>query len=324
MVTARVQECIDGRVPDYEVEHRMVHKDGTARWFLSRGTLMRRPNGSPHRMVGTKVDITARKVAEDAIRENQAILRATNQELQNLAGRLIASQEVERGRIARELHDDISQQVAGLSLALSGLKRRLAAHGRSDLDADLSALQQRTIVLAEEIRHVSHDLHPSVLQHAGLVAALTAHCAELQHGPTLTVALTTNGDFDATNRDVALCLYRVAQEALRNVVSHSGARRADVDLRRQGNLAELTVTDDGVGFDISHARTTLKGLGLVSITERVRLAGGAVSIVTELNKGTRIRVQVPAGECAPGAAAVDPTTIAISDLASTARASLSL
>ena len=323
IVTARVQECIDGRVPDYEVEHRMVHKDGSARWFLSRGTLMRRANGSPHRMVGTKVDITARKVAEDAIRENQAILQATNQELQNLAGRLIASQEVERGRIARDLHDDISQQVAGLSIALSGLKRRLAVPGAADLEAQVSAIQQRTIALAEEIRHVSHELHPSVLQHAGLVAALTAHCAELEHGQ-LIVAFTADGDFDATSRDVALCLYRVAQEALRNVVSHSGARRADIGLRRHGNLAELTITDDGVGFDINQVRTSLKGLGLISINERVRLAGGAVSIVTELKKGTRVRVQVPACECAPGSAPVDPTTVAISDLAPTSRTSLSL
>ena len=127
MVTARAQACIDGRIDEYEVEHRMIHKDGSVRWFLSRGSLLRRADGTPHRMVGTKVDITERKRAEEAIREQEAVLRVSDQEIQNLVGRLIAAQEVERSRIARDLHDDTSQQLAGLAIALSGLKRQVGA-----------------------------------------------------------------------------------------------------------------------------------------------------------------------------------------------------
>ena len=292
-VTARIQRCIEGPDDDYQVEHRMLHRDGTSRWFLSRGTVLRRPDRSAHRMVGTKVDITERKRAEEAIEEHRAILEAANQKLQDLAGRLIAAQEIERGRIARDLHDDISQQVAGLSIALSGLKRRLAdVPPAAALDHDVSALQQRTMALADDIRHVSHELHPSVLQHAGLVPTLAAHCAELQKREELTVAFTADGDFNGTSGDTALCLYRVAQEALRNVVTHAGARHADIALRREGGVAELTITDDGTGFDINQARASFNGLGLVSIHERVRLAGGAVSIVTELNKGTQVRVRL--------------------------------
>ena len=93
---------------------------------------------------------------------------------------------------------------------------------------------------------------------------------------------------------MALCFYRIAQEALRNVVAHADARRADVRLRRPDDSAELTIADDGKGFDVVRAREERKGLGLVSINERVRLAGGTVSIATEVNKGTRVRVQIPA------------------------------
>ena len=129
-------------------------------------------------MVGTKVDITERKRAEEAMRENEAVLQASHREIQDLAGRLIAAQEVERARIARDLHDDLSQQLAGLSIALSGVKRRVAAlPAAGNLPGEVSSLQQRTLALAENIRHLSHDLHPSVLEHAGLVAALAAHCA---------------------------------------------------------------------------------------------------------------------------------------------------
>jgi two-component system sensor histidine kinase UhpB len=246
-------------------------------------------------MVGTKVDITQRKGASEAIRENEAVLQATNRELQHLAGRLIASQEVERARIARNLHDDLSQQLAGLSIALSGLKRRLAPlPGADALYVDLSSLQERTIGLAEDIRHLSHDLHPSAIEHAGLVAALSAHCADLQRRQIVAVTFSTEGDFTGTSADAALCLFRVAQEGLRNVITHAGARHAEVRLRRSGDLAELTISDDGRGFDIGRTGRSPKGLGLVSIKERVRLAGGTVTLVTEVNKGTRVRVEIPA------------------------------
>ena len=113
----------------------MLHKDGSVRWMLSRGSALRRADGSLRRLVGTKVDITERKQAEDAIRESQAVLAASHRQIQDLAGRLIASQEVERARIARDLHDDLSQQIAGLSIALSALKRRVAGMPRGGRSA---------------------------------------------------------------------------------------------------------------------------------------------------------------------------------------------
>jgi len=291
---AAVQACMDGHTDIYQVEHRMLHKNGSVRWMLSRGSAIRAADGRLRRLVGTKVDITERKMAEESIRENQAVLRSSHQQIQDLAGLLIASQEVERARIARELHDDLSQQTAGLSIALSALKRRLGAQPEaSDLSGDISLLQERALGLAEHIRNLSHDLHPSVLQHAGLVAALAAHCSDIQRQYPLIVTFSAGEDVEVTP-ELALCLYRVTQEALRNIVTHSGAGHAEVRLFRLNGHVELTIEDDGRGFDTAKAARGSRGLGLVSINERVRLAGGTVSIVTELKKGTRVRVQIPA------------------------------
>jgi PAS domain S-box-containing protein len=291
--TAAVKACMDGATDIYQVEHRMLHKNGSVRWMLSRGSAHRAANARLRRLVGTNVDITDRKIAEQAIRESEVIVRASHDEIEDLAGRLIASQEVERARISRDLHDDFSQQIAGLSIALSALKRRSQTAGAGELSGEVSALQQRTRALAENIRNMSHDLHPSALQHSGLVSTLRGHCADVERHYMVTVAFSTEGDIE-TAADVALCLYRVTQEALRNVVTHSGARHAEVRLARVNSHIELTIADDGGGFDIATVSQRRRGLGLVSIRERVRLAGGSVSFVTEARKGTRVRVQVPA------------------------------
>ena len=294
VASAGVKNCVDGITDTYEIEHRMLHKDGSVKWMLSRGTALRSANKSLRRLVGTKVDITERKLAEEGIREHQAILEASHREIQDLAGRLIRSQDLERARIARDLHDDLSQQIAGLSIELSSVKRQVSAlAGAGALPDEVGALQQRTMGLAQNIRHLSHDLHPSVLQHAGLVAALAAHCAQIERHQPMIVSFAADGDFASITPAAALCLYRVAQEALRNVVTHAKAPHAEARLVRTGDVAELVVADDGRGFEIAEGLRS-SGLGLVSINERVRLAGGTVSIVTELNKGTRMCVRIPA------------------------------
>ena len=145
-----------------------------------------------------------------------------------------------------------------------------------------------------------------MLRHAGLVAALATYCAELQRSHGLPVTCSAEGDFASVSPEAALCLYRIAQEALRNVIAHAGAVGADVRLIRNGDQAELTITDDGKGFDFARSLEGGRGLGLVSITERARIAGGTVKIVTELKKGTRVCVQIPAnafGSSEPGSGA---------------------
>jgi PAS domain S-box-containing protein len=292
-VMAQAQPCMEGRADEYEVEHRMIHKDGSVRWFLARGSMVRGPDDIPYRMAGTDTDITERKRADEIRRENNRALEASHREIQHLAGRLIAAQEAERTRIARDLHDDVSQQLAGLSITLSSLVKRTARNPvDEDIERALASLQQRTIAVAENIRHLSHDLHPGVLQHAGLIAALTAHCAEYR-GQAVEVTLHADDAFDSIAPESALCLFRVVQEALRNVFTHASARHAAVRLVRAPDHAELTVADDGRGFDPRLARRGGSGLGLLSVNERVRQAGGTINIVTQANQGTTIQVRIP-------------------------------
>jgi PAS domain S-box-containing protein len=302
---ARVKACIEGKTDVYDIEHRMLHKDGTSKWFLSRGSAVRGMDGTLQRLVGTKVDITERKGAEMAIRENEAALHASNLEIQQLAGSLITAQDAERARIARDLHDDVSQQLAALSIALSGLKRRLGTlSDDKEVQIGVASIQQRTVALAESVRGLSHDLHPDVLKHVGLTAALVAHCADLSGSQPIEVSFTAEGDCESIDSDSALCLYRIAQEALQNVLRHSGARHAQVRLLRADDSAELTIADDGRGFDVAKTWTSRKGLGFVSINERARLAGGSLSVVTELDKGTQVRVRLPTSPGAKPAAGV--------------------
>jgi signal transduction histidine kinase len=234
-------------------------------------------------------------------RRIEAALQTSHREIQALAGRLIEAQDAERARVARDLHDDVSQQLAGLSIAVSGLKRRVAElPGSQDVQRDLGALQQRALTLTENVRNLSHDLHPSVLRHIGLVPALTDYCAELSRSHSVVMTCRAEGDFEGLAPDAALCLYRIAQEALRNVVAHAGASVADVQLCQIGQSVELTISDNGKGFDLAAVHKSGEGLGLVSITERVKLAGGTISIVSELKKGTRLRAQIPVNASALG------------------------
>lgn len=279
----------------FSVEYRLRRADGAWRWLLDSGVPKFSPEGVFEGYIGSCTDITEQKEGEERIRESRAELEASHREVKQLAGRLIEAQDGERARIARDLHDDVSQQLAGLSIALSNMKRRVdELHLGDELQADLRALHQRATMLAQNVRNLSHDLHPTVLRHGGLVATLTSHCAELQrvHGTLLTCS--AEGDFDSLPPEIALCLYRIAQEALRNVIAHSGADRAAVRLARAGALAEITITDDGRGFDVESSLERGKGLGLVSIIERVRLARGVVDVAAKSGKGTRVCVQIPA------------------------------
>ncbi len=205
---------------------------------------------------------------------------------------MIDAQEAERTRIARDLHDDLSQQLAGVGIMLSALKRNLGKpHSAEDVDRAFATLQARTATAAETVRQLSHELHPSVLEHAGLVATLKRHCADLaqQHG--VEVAFHAGDDLDSLRPDVALCLFRVVQEALTNAVRHANPRRIDVQLATAGDGVELSVVDNGIGF-VTHERAG-SGLGLRSIDERVRLVHGRVQVQSRLAEGTRLLVRIP-------------------------------
>lgn len=185
-----------------------------------------------------------------------------------MSGQLISAQEDERKRIARELHDDLNQQVADLGISLSNIKRSVPPTLSNVCDELLSA-QNRLVTLSDGIRHISHELHPGMLEFFGLVAALKSHCEEFSIVTSIPVEFTTDCK-ETVVSDVALCVYRVAQESLPNAAKHSRATKVEVRLTQSENMLQLRVADNGIGFDIDDSLTN-GGLGLRSMEERVRL-----------------------------------------------------
>ncbi|HWC05479.1 MAG TPA: histidine kinase, partial [Methylomirabilota bacterium] len=224
-------------------------------------------------------------------RRAQARLAESVEQIQTLAGRLITAQEEERRRIARELHDGVNQKLSALSIALATLGRSAPSRA-ADLTGALARLQERAAGLVEEIRQLSHELHPGVLQHVGLVAALQGYCEEFEGEHGLAVTFRADEDLGVVPIDRALCLYRATQEALGNVAKHAKARHVRVSVVRGHNDVTLTVADDGCGFDLAEARGR-GGLGLISLDERARLVGGQVTIRSGLQGGTEVQILVP-------------------------------
>lgn len=232
--------------------------------------------------------------------EQAALRRSLDQkdqkgQIEDLTRRLISAQEAERSHLARELHDDIGQQLASLSIALSGVKRRREILENPDLHAALVSLQQRTDALTDAIRRLSHHLHPSVLDHASLSDALRAHCREFSREHKIAVTVEVSPDLLSVDAVSALTAYRVAQEALYNVSRHANARTVRVALRVTDKGLTLSIADDGTGFDYREVQRRGTGLGLRSIEERVRLARGRFTIDSAFGVGTTLWVHLPIG-----------------------------
>jgi two-component system sensor histidine kinase UhpB len=158
----------------------------------------------------------------------------------------------------------------------------------------IKTIQRETEQISDEIRRLSHDLHPATLRLLGLVSALKAHCREVEKRNGVEVRFTADGDVGQLEQDLVLCLFRIGQEALRNGIVHGRAARFTVSLARSDDHVELTVTDDGCGFNVETVRRTGRGLGLVSMEERARLFGGDVEIVSQPQRGTTIRFRARA------------------------------
>jgi signal transduction histidine kinase len=218
-------------------------------------------------------------------------------EISRLAGRLLHAQEDERRRIARELHDDFSQQLALLSVEMELLQGALPGTGRPE-ERRLEEMTARIKELSSEVHRMAHELHPAKLDQLGLVAAARAFCRSLSEQQELEVAFRQTGFPRSLPADVSLCCYRVIQEALQNVLRHSDARRADVELRAEPERVCLTVTDSGKGFDLAETRRK-GGLGLSSMEERVRHAGGRLTIRSNPEQGTRVEVRLPISPADP-------------------------
>jgi signal transduction histidine kinase len=210
--------------------------------------------------------------------------RRTAEALRNTSGNLIESQEQERRRISRELHDDLGQELALAKVKLDRLiedSHRSAQPGLTDLSNQLSSISARA-------REILHGLYPSQLEYVGLSAAVKRLCDEIGRGKRLRIRLAVSR-LPPLPPSISLCLYRIVQEALHNVMKHSFANNVEVRLAADDERVLLRIADDGVGFDLSHKT---EGLGLPSMRERVRSVGGTIEIASSPKSGTQIEVQV--------------------------------
>lgn len=259
---------------NYELEYRMVGRDNRVVWLHNLVTVIRE-NGSPKTMRGFSIDITNSKQSEYTLR--------------SLSGRLINAQEEERRRVARELHDDLNQRMALLSIELEQLARITKPF---DLGRSLKSVQNQAREISADIHRLSYQLHPSKLDHLGLAAAVGSLCRELSEKGDLEVELQQSSLPAKLPSDVTLCVFRIAQEALRNCAKHSGARTARVTLGNSGEEIRLSVSDDGCGFDME-SEAMKRGLGFTSMRERLRIVGGAMEVQSRPGHGTVIEVSVP-------------------------------
>jgi PAS domain S-box-containing protein len=286
LTRAAARDCLSGRVPKFDVEHRVLRKDGSILWFRTCGTATTSKDGAPQRMIGTFTDVTDRRRAEESLRASEATLRASYQEIQDLAGRLIVGQEVERKRLARELHDDLSQKLALLSIEVDLMRQSVG-----DYVPAAHVISERVANIASDVHSISHRLHPFKLEALGLVEAIRALCADVSKQYGLSVEFVTEDVPERLAPDLSLCLFRIAQEGLHNVVKHSGATGAWLHLSATATELSLQIADCGNGFvPAEHART---GLGLISMRERINFVGGRLAIRSLPGFGTRIGVRVP-------------------------------
>lgn len=259
----------------YVTLYRQQLRRGKACWIEARGRGFFDYKGNLVRVVGIASDVTARKESEEALRK--------------VSARLINAQEEQRKRFARELHDGVSQTLALISTEVAQAAQ--AANCKdSDLASTLNRVYGRLQDIASDISRLSHELHPTTLKHLGLTAAIQSLCREVSASMGIDVEFTERGDPQPTSKETALCLYRIVQEALHNVVKHSGSKKVRVELNSSADEIRLSITDDGIGFD---TRSQKGGLGLVSMRERLRLVEGKIVISSRRNSGTRVVASVP-------------------------------
>lgn len=265
------------RRESFSMLYRLRRYDGEYRWVLDIGVPRSNPDGSFEGYIGSCVDVTDRKLAEQA--------------LADMGRRLIEAQEQERTWIARELHDDINQRMVLLMVDLDLWDQQLP-DSAVDIRERIRYGRQRLSDIVSDIQALSRHLHSSNLQDLGIVAATRSFCEELTEQHEVEV------DFSHTNiphgvpKEISLCLFRVLQEALQNAVKYSGVRQFAVELQGTEGEIQLTVSDLGVGFD-PHVAVNGHSLGLTSMRERLQLAGGQISIESQPGMGTTIRARVP-------------------------------
>ncbi len=226
-------------------------------------------------------DISLRRTAE-------SLMQRQREELRQLAGKLISAQDDERRRIARNLHDDLSQSLAAIAMDVG----RLASKYSAEVAKDLRRVQELAAEAAEDVRRISHQVHPSILDDLGLKLALEEYCSDFESRSGIVTRFRTENLPDRMPLEISDCIYHIAGECLRNAAKHSRGGAVFVDVGMVGNVLHLSVRDNGVGFSQSQSSTS-RGIGIVAMKERARLVGGTVSIRADVAEGTTVSVEVP-------------------------------
>ena len=263
------------RRESFEMHYRVRRRDGEYRWVLGYGVPRFNSDGTFAGYIGSCVDITERKHAEES--------------LATIGRRLIEAHEAERTWIGRELHDDINQRLALLAIELDRWSQHALTNELTELVRHARA---RITEIAEDVQGLSHRLHSSKLDYLGLATAAKSLCRELSEKTKVEIVFEHAGIPHTLSKEVSLCLFRVLQEGLQNAVKHSGVRSFTVDLQGTEESIELTVADFGNGFAEQEACTG-HGLGLISMRERLQLVHGELSVKSQPGAGTTIRARVP-------------------------------
>ena len=258
-------------------EYRLRRSDGVYRWMFDVASPRLNGDGSFAGFIGSAIDVTDQKLAQQA--------------LEKVSGQLIEAQEKERRRIARDLHDDICQRLALLSMELDQANR--GVNESADVTKHrLKEIRQHCSEIAGDVQSLSHELHSARLDYLGIVAAIRGFCYEFSKQHEARIEFRDSDVPAELPKEVTLCLFRVTQEALHNAAKYSGTSQYLVELTATAEEIQLVVSDSGRGFNLD-AVSENRGLGLVSMQERVHLVHGRLHVESEPGKGTRILAVVP-------------------------------
>jgi len=261
----------------FSKEYRLRRSDGAYRWMFDVASPRFNGDGSFAGFIGSAIDMTDQKLAQQA--------------LEKVSGQLIEAQEKERSRIARELHDDISQKLALLSIELERANRARSGPA-AQAQTSFEEVRKRCAEIASDVQSLSHQLHSSRLDYLGVVAAIRGFCRDLANKHAVNVEFTDRDVPSNLPKDVSLCLFRIAQEALHNAVKYSGVSEFKVELNCAADQLQLVITDKGAGFNVAEARRN-GGLGLLSMQERIHLIHGKLNVESAPGLGTRVVATVP-------------------------------